>query len=171
MALSAKQEKFIEEYIKCRNAAEAARRAGYSVRTARSIGAENLTKPDILKEIEERTKANAMGINEALSRLAEFARADLGQWLSDDGAVDIAQMKRDGATHIIRKVKRTERSGVSASGAKWREVTGEVELYNAKDANKFIAELHKAGPKGTDKDPIYIRHITEKRPDGNRSLE
>lgn len=165
MALSALQEKFIEEYIKCRKGAEAARRAGYSERTARQIAYENLTKPDILKEIEERTKANAMGLDEALSRLADFARADLGQWVSDDGAVDIAAMKRSGTTHFIRKVKRTEKTGVTATGGEWREVTGEVELYDALAATKFIADLHKRGPSGKEDDPLHIKVIEGPKPD------
>lgn len=163
MPLSAKQEQFIVEYLKCRNAAEAARRAGYSEKTARVIGAQNLSKLNIAEEIERRTKDKLMDLDEALSRLADFARADLGQWLTDDGYIDIAAMKRDGATHIIRKVKRTERSGVSPQGAEWSVVTAEIETYSAADANKFIAELHNAGPTGTAKDPFHIKHIREVR--------
>lgn len=165
MALTAQQERFVEEYIKCRKGAEAARRAGYSPDSAKQQASRLLTNADLLKEIQERTKANAMGLDEALSRLADFARADLGPWLSDDGAVDIAAMKRAGATHIIRKIKRTERSGTTKAGGEWREVTGEVELYSAADANKFIADLLSAGPKGSASDPIHIKHIQEKRPD------
>ena len=45
--LSARQEKFVEHYSLCGNAAEAARLAGYSARTARVIGPENLTKPAV----------------------------------------------------------------------------------------------------------------------------
>jgi hypothetical protein len=159
MALTAQQELFIEEYIKCRKGAEAARRAGYAPSSARVTASKLLTNANILTEIQERTKANAMALDEALSRLADFARADLGQWLSDDGAVDIAAMKRDGATHCIRKVKHTEKSGVTANGTEWREVTGEVELYDAKDANKFIAELHSRGPSGKEDDPFHIKVI------------
>lgn len=162
MALSALQEKFIEEYIKCRKGAEAARRAGYSPNTARQMAYENLTKPDILKEIEERTKANGMDLDEALSRLADIGRADLGQWISDDGEIDIATMKRDGATHMIRKVKRTRKSGVTATGAEWEEITAEVELHDAKDANKFIAQLHKGGPSGKEDDPLHVKHLVVK---------
>ncbi|MEZ5667630.1 MAG: terminase small subunit [Alphaproteobacteria bacterium] len=40
--------------IETGNGAEAARRAGYSERSARSITHENLTKPDVLAEIERR---------------------------------------------------------------------------------------------------------------------
>ena len=43
--------KFIEEYIAKGNAAEAARNAGYSVKTARTIGQELLTIPDVQEEI------------------------------------------------------------------------------------------------------------------------
>src|SRR5690606_39144831 len=100
-----------------------------------------------------------MDLDEALSRLADIGRADLGQWISDDGAIDIAAMKRDGATYMLRKVRRTERSGVSASGAEWSEVTADVELHDAKDANKFIAQLHKAGPSGKEDDPLHIKVI------------
>lgn len=159
MALTAQQELFIEEYIRCRKGAEAARRAGYSVNTAKEQASRLLTNANVLKEIEERTKAKAMGLDEALARLADFARADLGQWLSDDGEVDIAAMKRDGATHFIRKVKRTEKTGVTATGGEWSEVTGGVELYDAKDANKFIADLHSRGPSGKEGDPFHVKVI------------
>ena len=51
--LTPKQQAFCEYYIACHNATQAAIKAGYSKDTARSIGAENLTKPDIQKYIEE----------------------------------------------------------------------------------------------------------------------
>ena len=45
--LTARQERFCREYIIDYNATKAAVRAGYSEKTAKSIGSENLTKPDI----------------------------------------------------------------------------------------------------------------------------
>ena len=45
--LRPKQARFVEEFLVDLNATQAAIRAGYSQRTARSIGQENLTKPDI----------------------------------------------------------------------------------------------------------------------------
>lgn len=51
MTLTAKQMRFVDEYVVTRCGAEAARRAGHSARTARSIASKNLTKPDILAEI------------------------------------------------------------------------------------------------------------------------
>lgn len=45
--LTAKQARFVTEYLVDLNATQAAIRAGYSPKTARVIGAENLTKPDV----------------------------------------------------------------------------------------------------------------------------
>ena len=47
MALNDKQKRFCQEYLKDLNATQAAIRAGYSEKSARSIANENLTKPDI----------------------------------------------------------------------------------------------------------------------------
>ena len=54
MALTAKQQRFVEEYLIDLNATQAAIRAGYSEKTAYSIGQENLKKPEIADEIEKR---------------------------------------------------------------------------------------------------------------------
>ena len=55
--LSVRQEKFVEHYALCGNAAEAARLAGYSARTARVIGPENLTKPAVKAALAARQQA------------------------------------------------------------------------------------------------------------------
>lgn len=52
--LTAKQQRFCDEYLIDLNATQAAIRAGYSKKTAKAIGNENLTKPDIKNYIEER---------------------------------------------------------------------------------------------------------------------
>lgn len=55
--LTLKQRRFIDAYIETGNATEAARRAGYSEKTAYATGAENLRKPQIQKAIQERLDA------------------------------------------------------------------------------------------------------------------
>ena len=52
--LTAKQQRFCDEYLIDLNATQAAIRAGYSQKTAYSIGVENLKKPEIKKHIDER---------------------------------------------------------------------------------------------------------------------
>lgn len=49
--LTPKQSLFCIEYMIDLNATQAAIRAGYSIRTAHSIGAENLTKPLVMQEL------------------------------------------------------------------------------------------------------------------------
>ncbi len=57
--LTVKQSRFVDDYIINGNATEAARRAGYSERTARQIATENLTKPAIRARIQALQQANA----------------------------------------------------------------------------------------------------------------
>lgn len=52
--MTAKQQRFCDEYLIDLNATQAAIRAGYSEKTARKIGQENLTKPDIQEYIQKR---------------------------------------------------------------------------------------------------------------------
>ena len=56
MALTAKQAAFVKEYLVDLNATQAAIRAGYSERSAYSIGQENLCKPEIQAAIQEEVK-------------------------------------------------------------------------------------------------------------------
>ena len=59
MSLTAKQEAFISEYLVDLNATQAAIRAGYSEKTAYSIGHENLSKPEIADSIADARKEAA----------------------------------------------------------------------------------------------------------------
>lgn len=76
MKLTAKQRLFADEYIKSGNATQSAIKAGYSPRTVRSIGQENLTKPDIkayidakMAEIESHKIADAKEVLEFYTRV------------------------------------------------------------------------------------------------------
>lgn len=55
--LSARQQRFIDEYMANPNATQAAIRAGYSDKSAKEIGAQTLAKPYVRAEIEKRTQA------------------------------------------------------------------------------------------------------------------
>jgi hypothetical protein len=59
MALTARQQAFVREYLVGRNAAAAARRAGYSPRTARQQGQRLLTNVDIRGAIDAATEQQA----------------------------------------------------------------------------------------------------------------
>jgi phage terminase small subunit len=80
MALTAKQKRFVAEYMLDLNATQAAIRAGYSPKTARVVGSENLTKPDIERAIAEaqgaREKRLDISADHVLEELARIAFAD-----------------------------------------------------------------------------------------------
>lgn len=72
--LTTKQKRFCDEYLISANATDAAIKAGYSKKTARAIGAENLSKPYIkeyidekLKELESRKIADAAEVMQYLT--------------------------------------------------------------------------------------------------------
>lgn len=67
--LTDKQQRLVDEYLIDLNATQAAIRAGYSEKTAKEIGSENLTKPNIAKAIEE---AIQKAINFSLGDLYDF---------------------------------------------------------------------------------------------------
>ena len=151
-----KQQRFVEEYCVDWNATQAAIRAGYSEKTAYSIGGENLKKPEIEAAISERATRLAMSKEEALVRLGQMARASaedvatatrheyLDQYVLK---IDPGRAIREGKGHLIRELKQTEH-GI------------EVKLHDAKDALKVILQAHGAlGAKGTEDDPLHIRPV------------
>ena len=81
-----KQKHFADEYIISRNATQSAIKAGYSDKTARSIGQRLLTKVDISEYIKKRTEElfdeRSMSIAEALALSASIARGETQQGYS-----------------------------------------------------------------------------------------
>lgn len=71
MDLTPKQKAFADEFLKCGNATEAAKRAGYSEQSARQMGTENLSKPSIYSYIQERQKQID---DERIADIAEIQR-------------------------------------------------------------------------------------------------
>lgn len=105
--LTDRQQIFINEYLKCWNATEAARRAGYKG-SLRSIGSENLTKPYIAAEISRRLAEYSMGANEALAVMSDMARTDMGDYVTIAGGVpvvDFEKAQRDGKLGLVKKIR------------------------------------------------------------------
>lgn len=133
MALTNKQQAFIDEYLKCWNATEAAIRAGYSEKTAYSIGHENLNKPDIAEEIQRRVSERAMSADEVLIRLAEQARGATEEFIVVRAGLpffDWERLQAAGKLHLVKKLK------YSSDGRP------EVEFYDAQAALVHLGRAH-----------------------------
>ncbi|CAP41307.1 terminase small subunit [Bordetella petrii] len=100
MALTDKQRRFVEEYLVDLNATQAAIRAGYSKKTAASIGEENLRKPDIAKAIQEaqaaRSKRTGITQDHVLRELAKIGFADIRKAVRWGGTKIQAGVDEDG---------------------------------------------------------------------------
>ena len=127
--LSAKMQRFVDEYCIDFNATRAAIAAGYSARTAKDIGCENLAKPNIQKAISEKQKKVTKKLEITLERVL-LERARIGFFdcrtlfnadgtpkaineLDDDTAAVIAGIdvvtSEDGSSRIL-KYKITDKS-------------------------------------------------------------
>ena len=75
-SLTAKQERFVREYLIDMNVTAPAARSGYSKKTARAIGCENLAKPNIQAAIQTAQNAASdrteITVDEVLKRLLEI---------------------------------------------------------------------------------------------------
>lgn len=127
MALTDKQRAFVAEYLVDLNAAAAARRAGYSTRTADRIGHENLRKPEIASAIAEaqaeRAERTEITADRVLKELARIGFSDirrLFEWdeeracfipsrdLTADEAAAISEIQSETVTHREKETGDTE---------------------------------------------------------------
>lgn len=76
--LTEKQKRFIDYYIETANATESARKAGYSERTAKNIGAENLTKLNffIQERLQQKANERIASQNEVLEFFSKVLRGE-----------------------------------------------------------------------------------------------
>lgn len=133
-----KQKRFADEYIISANATAAAIKAGYSKKTARSIGQENLTKPDIKAYIDERIEklesAKIATQEEVLQYLTSIMRGDqqektlisigeLGQEIVD---IDVGAKDRIKAAELL--------------GKRYRLFTDKIEMDISSDVTISVGE-------------------------------
>jgi len=102
--MNLKQRAFVENYLNCWNATEAARQAGYAHAHVQS--SRLLADVSIQKEIQQRLSEKTLSADEVLSRLAEQARGEHGKYLLPDG-VNLAALIADGKGHLVKGIKQT----------------------------------------------------------------
>jgi phage terminase small subunit len=176
-----KRERFIAEYLVDYNATQAAIRAGYSKKTAKSIGQQLLTFPDVKDAIDAKT----MSKNEVVVRISDIGKGDIADLLDitttgysfkllvDDGNGNkIVNPK----TKLIKKIKQkvTTILGKSENGEDKEIIDTEIELYSALDALGLLGKYHKIFTDkfevtGKDGNIIIVKYLNDWRnpDDGN----
>lgn len=151
--LSKKHRAFVDEYFKTgpnRFNATEAYRATYpksSYAAARANSARLIAKDSIRLEMERRMVELHMSADEAMSRLTDIARGDVGELMdvySTGFDLDMKKAKETGLTKLIKKVKQKTTTHIAKSESdEDREVTElEIELYPADAAIRDILKIH-----------------------------
>ena len=143
--LTLKHQSFVNEYLKDFNGTQAAIRAGYSSRSARSTASELLTYPNVKAAIDERV----MSANEAAALLTDIARGDIADLMSVSSmgfSINLIDEDENGEriinpkTKLIKKIKQkvTTIMPRNEQGEEREIVETELELYSAHEAQKDI---------------------------------
>lgn len=136
MALNRRQKKFADIYLKIWNATEAAKRAGYSEKTAASIGYENLRKPEIAEYIRARASAQDTQIvadaNEVMAFLTSVMRGEV----KDQFGLDASLADRLKAGADLMKRYPADKQQLNTDG-----IQSLAELLRNPQPNRNIAEF------------------------------
>jgi phage terminase small subunit len=157
-ALTRKQQVFVDEYLKTWNAAEAARRAGYSAKTAREQGYDLLKHPHISSQIEARLSEVHMSADEALKLTADIARGDLADFMSIGSMgfnLDLDAAREAGKTNLIRRV--SQKTIINGKTDTETHIL-DIELYDRQAALRDLLKVHgKFKEPGTPDNPMHIK--------------
>lgn len=130
MKLTEKQKRFADYYIETGNITEAATRAGYSKKTARVIGQENLLKPAIKGYIDEKLEAMQDERTASAKEVLEFLTKSMRGEIKEE--VVVVEGTGDG-TSEARTVKkqiglRDRIKSAELLGKRYRLFTDKVEV-------------------------------------------
>lgn len=107
--LRPKQIIFINEYVIDKNATRAAIAAGYSKKTAASMGAENLRKPQIKREIEKRlaalAKKSEITAERLIAELKSLALVKLTDAFDENGKMYMPKQMPDDVQVAISSIE------------------------------------------------------------------
>jgi phage terminase small subunit len=134
--LTDKQRLFVQHYVACLNATEAAARAGYSGTRASlaSIGYALLRNVEIRAAVDMTMAEHAMPKAEILSRLTEMARGNLDGFFSVTGRgikLDLKAAQAAGLMHLVKKYSKSIEGTVT------------IELYDAQAALVQLGKHYK----------------------------
>ena len=131
-ALTAKQQRFCDEYLIDLNATQAAIRAGYSKKTARVIGQENLLKPAIRDYIEkrmaEKEKALIADQDEVMKYLTSVMRRELTEHVVVTLVEEQSTYEPDGEGKMRKQTVKSEKPEIVEIPARLADANKAAEL-------------------------------------------
>ena len=130
MGLTAKQQRFVEEYLVDLNATQAAIRAGYSEHTAQEIGSQNLSKLLVAEEIQKLMEERSSKLDLTAKNILEDIIATRKAAAEDDKHAD-----RNKSNELLGKYLKmwTEKTEVTGRDGKPLDIN-----INTSDTDKAI---------------------------------
>lgn len=130
--LTLKQQAFVYEYLIDLNATQAATRAGYSAKTAYSIGEENLRKPEIKNAIATQMKNRMQRVtidsDAMLERLVGIDNMDLLDIMNDDMTTKPLSEWPDVWRKTISSIEVIEQLVNASDGSERRAIIKKIKL-------------------------------------------
>ena len=138
--MTPRQQKFCDEYLISGNATEAAIKAGYSPKTAKQTGSENLAKPDLRAYIDEQLakihSAKIADAEEVMKYLTSVMRGEhteqvlklVGEGVQTVTDIDVSAKERLKAAELIGKRYGLFTDKVGLEGAVPVIITGDDQL-------------------------------------------
>jgi phage terminase small subunit len=144
--LSKKHQRFIAEYLKCFNGTRAymAVYPKASTETARANASDLLSNTNVSEAIQDKLNAVQMSADEALQRIAEIARGDIGDFMSINSMgfeLDLEAAREAQKTGVIKRVRQTV---ITVNGEKEDKetITTDIELHDKLSALRDILKMH-----------------------------
>lgn len=144
--LTPKQAAFVAEYLVDLNATQAAIRSGYSKRTARAIGAENLTKPAIAAAITAAQAGRAKRVEVTADRILEelafvgFSRITDFAVNPDTGDLTIGEGADPEAVRAVRALEHTLLKRIGRGASKAEIIKTKLRLWDKLGALKLMGQ-------------------------------
>ena len=138
--MTARQRKFCDEYLISGNATDAAIKAGYSPKTAKQTGSENLAKPDLRAYIDEQLEklhsAKIADAEEVMKYLTSVMRGQhteqvlklVGDGIQTVTDIDVSAKERIKAAELIGKRYALFSDKMDLGGAVPVVITGDDQL-------------------------------------------
>lgn len=141
--LTARQRVFVEAYLDCLNATEAARRAKYA--RPMQEGWRLLRNAEIAAAVGAGLSEKAMGRTEVLSRLAEQARSDMREFIEFHEATGTPSidLSPDKPLHLIKELEITRTTRNGEGDDTLYDLKVKIKLYDAKSALDTLARHHR----------------------------
>lgn len=132
---------FVEHLVRTCNmvGSRAAIAAGYSEKTARKRASTLLARPDVQAAVQQLLEEKVMSASEVEARLGDHARADIDEFLDDEGFFDIELARAAGVTHLIREWESNEIYDKDGNHIRTRT---KVKLHDAQAALTTLAKRH-----------------------------